>query len=230
MKLWKVSSREELGAFSMDKWSWVTKLAFSPDGRTLALGIASDGRQQAEVLRGSGNVQLWDVSRRNVAFLLPQNGKVVHALAFSPEGKTLAVADENHTIQLWDVATGKPQKKLNLGNDTARGLACAPDSRSLAAALNNGLQIWSDPLKDDKPRHVREDNCVQVAYAPDGKSLAFSNGGRLWLLDPTSGRVSGQWDPAPRHSLTDLAFAGDGRHLAVAFDNATIVIIRLAAH
>jgi WD40 repeat protein len=68
-------------------------LAFSPDGRTSA---SSSG----------GKVKLWDVGTgQNTATLTVQEGRVYWgiSLAFSPDGKVLAVGHASGQIKLWNM-------------------------------------------------------------------------------------------------------------------------------
>jgi WD40 repeat protein len=72
---------------------WVTALAFSPDGKTLA----SAGY--------SGTVRLWDVAtRRQIGNPIQTGPYPVYSVAFSPDGKTLASGSFDETVRLWDVA------------------------------------------------------------------------------------------------------------------------------
>jgi WD40 repeat protein len=68
-------------------------VAFSPDGKTLAVG--------AEKLF------LWDVASRKKSSVLAGHNLRTHALAFSPEGNTPASAGSDKTIRLWNVHTAK---------------------------------------------------------------------------------------------------------------------------
>jgi WD40 repeat protein len=66
-------------------------IAFSPDGKTLAVG------------NGDETVGLWDVTtHRTIAVLRGHIG--LATVAFSPDGKLLAVGNDDGTIKLWDVA------------------------------------------------------------------------------------------------------------------------------
>jgi WD40 repeat protein len=110
VRLWEVGSRQERGRFEVPATKPIAfsaeVLAFSPDGRVLA---GADDQ---------GAIRLWDLSARRALRGLPAAGaapaehKVGNvtfgrtrrvALAFSPDGGRLAVADEN-TVLIWDVA------------------------------------------------------------------------------------------------------------------------------
>ena len=86
----------------------VESLAYSPDGRTLAVGSAY----------GLNTLQLWDVTSGKVTQTLVRNAvkktpdDSVNSLAFSPDGRTLASATFEAATTLWDVTSGKPIWKL----------------------------------------------------------------------------------------------------------------------
>jgi WD40 repeat protein len=108
------------GGLQEFKLRWVTALAFSPDGRALALGLAQD-------------VRIWEVAtaRERCAFRGHHRG--VRAVAFAPDGKTLVSADGEGRALVWDLtrpANGGP----------ARVAALPPD------ALH---RLWSDLASDD---------------------------------------------------------------------------------
>ena len=65
-----------------------------------------------------GEVTIWDVSERTTIARFAGHPRAVMALAFSPDGTTLATSGLDATVRLWDVATG--QSRLVLG-----GLPCS---------------------------------------------------------------------------------------------------------
>src|SRR5262249_48039924 len=82
----------------------VTSVAYSPDGRLLASG------------EEAGEVRVWAMPAGALRYVLPALGSPVHALAFSPDGKSLLTAAgeqrDNGDIHVWAAETGKPDGVL----------------------------------------------------------------------------------------------------------------------
>jgi WD40 repeat protein/transcriptional regulator with XRE-family HTH domain len=108
-------------------------IAFAPDGSGLAAGD------------WTGRVALWDGDLRHRAgilrnvFLAPldpssDSAESITALAFSPDGRTLAVGGDAGTLQLWDIATQQPLgPPLPTPGGSIDTLAFSPDSTLLHA-------------------------------------------------------------------------------------------------
>src|SRR5262245_13974907 len=62
-----------------------------------------------------------------------QHGNTIFAVAFTPDGQTLAAGDGDRLIRLWDVATGKERRRLAGHENYVRCLAVSPDGKVLAS-------------------------------------------------------------------------------------------------
>jgi WD40 repeat protein len=113
----------------------IDHLAFSPDDRTLALGVEL-GDEEA--------VKLYDVGRGQLRTSLESGTQHVMGLAFSPDGKTLAVGRYLEGLNLCDVATGKEQAVLpEEDSQYACSVAFSPDGKVLAAGSMDGrVKLW----------------------------------------------------------------------------------------
>ena len=52
-------------------------------------------------------IRIWDVQSHAEVRTLRGHSNSIPALAFSPDGKTLASGSMDQTVKLWDAATGK---------------------------------------------------------------------------------------------------------------------------
>jgi WD40 repeat protein len=173
--------------------------AFSPDGRTLAT---------AEYDRG-GYLTLWDLAggRRRPLARVPS---YANDLAFSPDGRRLIAAIDNHSLRAWDVDS---RRQLWQNEHWASHLAVSPDGKTLATDNYSGgrdLHLWdADSGRPILARDAGRPSSLRLAFAPDGRTLVQGTTHDVLVWDPGTGTVRRRLS-APGHSL---AFAADGRSL-----------------
>jgi WD40 repeat protein len=122
-----LATGKEFRAVSVaSRWASFT---FSPDGRVLAVngGLPREGWVEWD------EVRLLDVATGKEARILGRQRLPFGALAFSPDGRTLATGDRNGLVVLWEVATGHARRRLAGHRSGVQSLSFTPDGRLLAS-------------------------------------------------------------------------------------------------
>jgi WD40 repeat protein len=109
----------------------------------------------------------------------------VLALAYAPDGRTLALGDADQTAQLRAEPGGEVQHTLKGHADAVTCLAFAPDGKTLATgSTDTVVKLWDVTAGAERRALAGHTSSVYaVAFSPDGKTLAsagYDKTIRLW--------------------------------------------------
>ena len=139
------------------------------------LAYSPDGKQAAAGLRGSGTAWLCNgVTGEDEASLDADRG-VVCSLAFSRDGRMLAVGHSGGFIALWDPRTRQLRASFEGGN-TASAVTFSGDDQTLVSAENLDSRFWD--LGEGRLERILDDpghRPSSAAYSPDGALLAYGD-------------------------------------------------------
>jgi WD40 repeat protein len=193
VQLWDLTADRQRGTFRDSQG--ILSIGFAPDGKTLAAGTER------------GEVVLWEVAtgkqKTRLAHFVPKVKVVpnpfmrlpgrqpapvyrapVRAVAFAPDGRTLAAAGD--IIRLWDVASGKERPWPEGGVVRAARPVFSPDGKLLASGDGGAVRLW-DVVSGRRLRQPvgHESQVFDVGFSPDGRVVVSKSWGvdsslRLW--------------------------------------------------
>ena len=182
-------------------------------------------------MRPNPNLATALITLGNAALSTPLTGHTgaVNAVAFSPNGHTLATGSADHTVRLWNVTN--PARPTPLGSPltghtgAVNAVAFSPDGRTLATgSADHTVRLWNvtdparaAPLGPSLTGHASE--VFSVAFSPDGRILASAGGSdqtvRLWnVTNPTRPAPVGPPLTGYYIGVFSVAFSPDGHTLA----------------
>ncbi|QEH34868.1 Serine/threonine-protein kinase PknB [Aquisphaera giovannonii] len=207
-------------------------IALGPDGRTLVVV----GQLNAYLPDGTAAPNVSGDNALAIAFDLESGAElwrfagaetgIIRDVAISPDGSTVATADNVGSVTLLDAATGRVRSVLRGHNRVASHVAFSPDGKRLASASwDSTVAVWdlaSGRVDARLYGHMRSVLCV--AFSPDGRRLATTSEDRtVRLWDVPSGQeliiLRGHSD-----IVTSVAFSPDGNRLATAGADGTVQI------
>src|SRR5207302_1401366 len=113
--------------------STFSRIAFSPDGQTIAAGLQD------------GTVKLWDVATGQDKAVPEGHTSNVRCVAYSPDGKLLASVGADKMVQVYETDTDQVVQKFTLPN-ISDNVAFSADGKWLVSTTDNSnpstLNVW----------------------------------------------------------------------------------------
>lgn len=149
----------------------VNAIAFSPDGKTLAVGSGEPSR--------SGDITLWDVASGNlVRAMRDRHSDTVLSLDFSPDGKLIASGGADKQLRVSEVASGKQLKVFEGHTHHVMGASWRADGRVLVSSgADNAAKVW-DWIKGERRKNLDgwDKEVTSVRYLGTGTRLITTSG------------------------------------------------------
>jgi WD40 repeat protein len=234
LRVWEVASGKEVVRITTPRPHGPrTPMAFSPDGKTIALGCAEDmddPRQRGPAKQGR-TVRICDVATGKELHRLSGElkGPITQVL-FSPDGKSIFACGYQTTVHCWDLVGSGPPRTIG-DFQSVRFMALSRDGRAVTAVnadhtAPNGWKPtcarWDVATGKELGRHtltiegrwpdaISPDGGVFAAVSDEGKSMA--------LLDPLTGKELARARESDYPVY--ISFSADGKSLTCSSKDGT---------
>ncbi|KAI8918899.1 WD40-repeat-containing domain protein, partial [Entophlyctis helioformis] len=155
-----------------------SSVAISPDGKTAAIG-GEDGLVHIYSIDGAS---------LNETGKIEGNKGTITAMAYSPNGDLLAVADSQRTVMVYNTATGR--MRLNqwvFHTAKVNSIAWSPDGlHAVSGSLDTNVEVWSveKPMKHISIKGAHQDSVTGAVFL-DNNTIASSGQDaqiKIWSL------------------------------------------------
>jgi WD40 repeat protein len=195
--------------------------AFSPDGKLLASDdeAAHDQVSLWDVLECKLLMKLEDERKASLYQVVEKDGKGwsggpprTNALAFSRDGRLLAVASNRTAVEIWDVATGKILRNLEGHESWVESVTYSPDGKWLVSSEWLGkIILWDTQTFTPVWTKDLGVTLYELLFTPNRQTLIVNSQDNVQLWDVNNGQEKGT---VPIDPYYKISISPDGKRLA----------------
>lgn len=210
--LWDMNNMRKAGEFSGHA-DEVNALIYYVDGETELIVSASSDR----------TIIIWDTKTNLPQFKL-DGGGAVHALALSPDGKTLYSAGDDHLIRRWDLP-GRKQTGVFKGHEGSVVSLFLHGDTLVSGALDKSIRFWNAKTTEQKrvlPRSAGDCDALAVTRTGDFVATAGVNNS-IRIFEAATGKEVSHGAGIPA-GLIGMTLSADNQRLAAVSADGQVIV------
>jgi WD40 repeat protein len=154
----------------------------------------------------------WDERLQN----LEGHDDLISAVAFSPDGATIASVSKDKTLRLWNAMTGQEERRINDMCETVRAVAfCANGSKVASESGAHTIHLWNVTTGQEVQKlEGHEASVTAIGFSPHGSIIASaSTDSTIRMWDSTTGKEIRKLE-LPDCRIWSIAFSPSGSEIA----------------
>ena len=196
----------------------VNLCAYSPDGRTLALGL-SDGK-----------IVVYSTLNWQSLWTLDDHIGTIMSIVYSPDSNQIASGGRDYTIQLSDVLTGVCIHVLNGHDDWVRSVSYSPQGDQVISVSDDmTVRVWDVDTGDCRHILIGHTNFIFGAiYSPKSDQIASNSSDRTVRLWDIETEICLYFLRGHEGAVFSIAYSPQGDQVASASDDNTVRLWNVA--
>jgi tetratricopeptide (TPR) repeat protein len=198
--------------YEIDPRDYVRSVAFSNDGRLLALGFLH------------GALQVWGAGSGAQLYSHVAHHASVTSVAFSPNDLWLASGSRDNTVKLWEADTGQELRVLHGHKGEVSAVAFSPDGQWLVSSSHDRqIKIWRVVTGREAQTLEGHTGPVTAAiFTPDGQTIVSASWDKTIRLWSVATGLTTRILTGHSKGVGSLAVSLNGRWLASGGEDATV--------